>query len=46
VSSIFFATLRRHMVDVIDIAFDLASEEIKRPAPGARLRENASLQGR
>jgi protein-L-isoaspartate(D-aspartate) O-methyltransferase len=34
-----FATLRRHIVDVIDIEFDLASEETGRPALGGRLRE-------
>lgn len=34
-----FATLRRHMVEVIDIEFDLASEEIGRAAPSARLRD-------
>ncbi|WP_029936117.1 protein-L-isoaspartate(D-aspartate) O-methyltransferase [Sphingomonas sp. UNC305MFCol5.2] len=32
------AILRRHMVEVIDIEFDLLSEEIGRPAPGARVR--------
>lgn len=29
---------RRHMVEVIDLHFDLASEEIGKPAPGAALR--------
>jgi len=32
------AILRRHMVEVIDIEFDLLSEEIGRPAPSARVR--------
>jgi len=34
-----FATLRRHMVEVIDIEFELAAEAIGRPAPAPRLRE-------
>jgi protein-L-isoaspartate(D-aspartate) O-methyltransferase len=34
-----FATLRRHMVEVIDIEFELAAEEIGRPAPAPSLRE-------
>lgn len=33
------AILRRHMVEVIDIEFDLLSEEIGRSAPSARVRE-------
>lgn len=33
------AILRRHMVEVIDIEFDLLSEEIERPAPSQRVRE-------
>lgn len=33
------AILRRHMVEVIDIEFDLLSEEIERPAPDQRVRE-------
>jgi protein-L-isoaspartate(D-aspartate) O-methyltransferase len=33
------AILRRHMVEVIDIEFDLLSEEIGRPAPDPRVRD-------
>ncbi|KRC78324.1 protein-L-isoaspartate(D-aspartate) O-methyltransferase [Sphingomonas sp. Root241] len=33
------AILRRHMVEVIDIEFDLLSEEIERTAPSPRVRE-------
>ena len=33
------AILRRHMVEVIDIEFDLLSEETERPAPSRRVRE-------
>jgi protein-L-isoaspartate(D-aspartate) O-methyltransferase len=33
------ATLRRHMVEVIDIEFDILSEEIGRSAPNPRVRE-------
>ncbi len=33
------AILRRHMVEVIDIEFDLLREEIGRPAPAARVRD-------
>lgn len=32
------AVLRRHMVEVVDMHFDLAADEIGRSAPGARLR--------
>jgi len=32
------AILRRHMVEIIDMHFDLASEEIGRDVPGAQLR--------
>ena len=34
-----FAILRRHMVEVIDIEYDLAREEIGHARPGAALRE-------
>lgn len=34
-----FATLRRHMVEVIDIEFDLASEEIGKAKLGSEFRE-------
>ncbi|MDT8757671.1 protein-L-isoaspartate(D-aspartate) O-methyltransferase [Sphingomonas psychrotolerans] len=33
------AILRRHMVEVIDIEFDLLRDEIGRPGPGARVRD-------
>jgi protein-L-isoaspartate(D-aspartate) O-methyltransferase len=33
------ATLRRHMVEVIDIEYELMSDEIGRPSPTAALRE-------
>lgn len=33
------AILRRHMVEMIDIHYDLASEEIGRSVPGSRLRD-------
>jgi protein-L-isoaspartate(D-aspartate) O-methyltransferase len=33
------AILRRHMVEVIDIEFDLLREEIGRPEPSSRIRE-------
>jgi protein-L-isoaspartate(D-aspartate) O-methyltransferase len=33
------AILRRHMVEVIDIEFDLLRDEIGRPAPGAAVRD-------
>lgn len=32
------AVLRRHMVEIVDMHFDLAAEEIGRDAPGAQLR--------
>ena len=33
------AIFRRHMVEIVDMHFDLAAEEIGRSAPGARLRQ-------